>query len=176
MSAAFDPRSFKAWPIGPPRRYYPDRHYLLRFMEPKGAISTFDRSWYGRVLVERVEDLIARKRWKAGYREIIEFERMLTDDGIRIAKIFFHISAEEQLARFEEHMCNPMKRWKLTYEDFRNLTRWDDYTAAISDVVKRLVKDVDLSPRRPDDAVLAAASKHFENIDMLVQGLRGRTE
>ena len=95
-SAAFDPRSFKVWPIGPPRNYYLARLYLLRFMErlpPAGAITAFDRSWYGRVLVERVEELIPTRRWKAAYREITEFERMITDDGTRLVKLFFHITA-----------------------------------------------------------------------------------
>ena len=95
MSAAFDPRSFKVWPIGPPRNYYLARLYLLRFMErlpPAGAITAFDRSWYGRVLVERVEKLIPEPRWKAAYREINEFERMITDDGTRLVKLFFHIT------------------------------------------------------------------------------------
>ncbi len=81
VSAPMDPRSFKVWPIGAPRKYYLERHYLSRFVErlpPDGAITAFDRSWYGRVLVERVEKLTPTARWKAAYREINEFERMLT--------------------------------------------------------------------------------------------------
>lgn len=209
MSAAFDPRSFKVWPIGPPRKYYLNRHFLLRFMErlpPTGAISTFDRSWYGRVLVERVERLTTVKRWKAAYREIRDFERMLTDDGIKIVKIFFHISPEEQLARFEARLRDPIKRWKLSYEDFRNRLRWDDYAeaidemfektstpyapwtaiaandkkfariAAISEVVKRLGKGVDLRPAPLDESVIAAANDHFELEPSLIERLSGRTE
>ena len=129
-SAALDPRSFKVWPIGPPRNYYLARLYLLRFMgvlRPVGAITAFDRSWYGRVLVERVEKLIPTRRWKAAYREITEFERMMTDDGTRLVKLFFHISPEEQLRRFEARLHDPMKRWKLSFEDFRNRRHWDDY-------------------------------------------------
>ena len=79
MSARLDPRGFKVWPIGAPRRYYLDRHFLLRFMErlpPRGAITAFDRSWYGRVLVERVEELTPEERWCAAYREIVDFERL----------------------------------------------------------------------------------------------------
>jgi len=123
ISAALDPRSFKVWPIGAPRSYYLNRHFLLRFMErlpPRGAITAFDRSWYGRVLVERIEELAPEERWRAAYREIVDFERLITDDGTRLVKLFFHISQEEQLARFEERLKNPLKRWKLTYEDFRN--------------------------------------------------------
>ena len=139
-SAAFDPRSFKVWPIGPPRNYYLARLYLLRFMErlpPAGAITAFDRSWYGRVLVERVEKLIPEPRWKAAYREINEFERMITDDGTRLVKLFFHITAEEQLRRFEARLHDPMKRWKLSFEDFRNRRHWDDYVEATEEMLAR---------------------------------------
>ena len=86
MSAVLDPRGFKVWPISAPRQYYLDRHYLVRFFErlpPHGAISVFDRSWYGRVLVERVEALAHPKSWRRACREINEFERALTDHGTR---------------------------------------------------------------------------------------------
>ena len=140
ISASLDPRGFKVWPIGAPRGYYRERHYLARFMErlpPSGAICAFDRSWYGRVLVERVEGLTPERRWRAAYREIRQFERMLSDDGTRIVKIFFHISPEEQLARFRARLSDPMKRWKLSYEDFRNRARWDDHAAAIDEMFAR---------------------------------------
>ena len=84
MSAVLDPRGFKVWPISAPRKYYLERHFLVRFFErlpPRGAISVFDRSWYGRVLVERVEGLASQKDWRRAYREINEFERILTDHG-----------------------------------------------------------------------------------------------
>ena len=87
ISAALDPRSFKVWPIGAPRNYYLERPYLLRFMErlpPKGAISAFDRSWHGRVLVERIENLTPEKRWRQGFQEIRNFEKMMSDDGSRL--------------------------------------------------------------------------------------------
>ena len=209
MSAAFDPRSFKVWPIGPPRNYYLARLYLLRFMErlpPAGAIAAFDRSWYGRVLVERVEKLIPEPRWKAAYREINEFERMITDDGTRLVKLFFHITAEEQLRRFEARLHDPMKRWKLSFEDFRNRRHWDDYVeateemlartstsnapwcvvaaedkkhgriAALTEVVRRLGRGVDLGPPALDDAVLAEAQHHFQLEPSQIARLSGRTE
>ena len=209
MSAAFDPRSFKVWPIGPPRNYYLARLYLLRFMErlpPAGAIAAFDRSWYGRVLVERVEKLIPEPRWKAAYREINEFERMITDDGTRLVKLFFHITAEEQLRRFEARLHDPMKRWKLSFEDFRNRRHWDDYVeateemlartstsnapwcvvpaedkkygriAALTEVVRRLGRGVDLGPPALDDAVLAEAQQHFQLEPSQIARLSGRTE
>ena len=209
ISAALDPRSFKVWPIGAPRPYYLDRHFLLRFMErlpPRGAITAFDRSWYGRVLVERVEELTPEERWRAAYREIIDFERLVTDDGTRLVKLFFHISQDEQLSRFEQRLKNPLKRWKLTYEDFRNRGKWSDYSRAIDDmfaktstdfapwtviaasnkkyariaametVVDCLGKDVDLSPPPVEPEVLAAAREHFEISSKLVESLAGRTD
>ena len=140
MSAVMDPRGFKVWPIAAPRNFHKERHFLYRFWErvpPVGAISVFDRSWYGRVLVERVERLTPEEDWRRGYREIIEFERMLHDDGARIVKIFMHITPEEQLRRFEQRLTDPMKRWKLTYEDFRNRDRRPDYEVAVEEMVAR---------------------------------------
>lgn len=140
ISQALDPRSFKVWPIGAPRNYYLERHYLLRFMErmpPAGAISAFDRSWYGRVMVERVEQLTPEHRWRGAYDEIIHFERMLVDDNTRLVKLFFHISPDVQLSRFEERLSNPVKRWKLTVEDFRNRAHRDATEEAVNDMFAR---------------------------------------
>jgi polyphosphate kinase 2 (PPK2 family) len=208
MSAALDPRSFKVWPIGAPRNYYLDRHYLLRFMDrlpPKGAISAFDRSWYGRVLVERVEGLAPPKRWKAAFEEINLFEQLLVDDGARLVKVFFHISKDEQLRRFEERLRDPLKRWKLSYEDFRNREKWDAYVeaaeemfartekaapwlvlscedkragriAAMEAIVERLSDGVDLSPPALDDRIIAAVREHFDMAPETVRTLVGRTE
>jgi polyphosphate kinase 2 (PPK2 family) len=209
ISAALDPRSFKVWPIGAPRRYYLARHFLLRFMErlpPNGAITAFDRSWYGRVLVERVEELTPEERWRAAYREINDFERMITDDGTRLVKLFFNISPEEQLARFEARLLDPLKRWKLSYEDFRNRNRWDDYATAIDEMFENtstdyapwhvipandkkhariaamsaiadcLSRDVDLSPPTLDDAVIDAAREQLDLKPSLIDSLAGRTE
>lgn len=209
ISAALDPRSFKVWPIGAPRPYYLDRHFLLRFMErlpPRGAISAFDRSWYGRVLVERVEELAPQDRWQAAYREISEFERMIVDDGVRLVKLFFHISPDEQLARFEDRLHNPLKRWKLSYEDFRNRRRWDDYAIAIDEMFKKTStahapwnvipandkkyarvaamkaivdcfgRNVDLSPPALDDSVIAEVRQHLDVKQSLIDSLAGRTD
>ncbi|WP_158964290.1 polyphosphate kinase 2 family protein [Chachezhania sediminis] len=209
LSAPLDPRGFKVWPIGAPSPYYLDRHYLLRFMErlpPSGAIAAFDRSWYGRVLVERVEGLAHPDRWRAAYDEIRDFEKLLLDDGTRLVKLFFHITPDEQLKRFHERLHDPLKRWKLTYEDFRNREKWDDYADAIDEMFKRtstgaapwhlipsnhkktgritaldhiadtLARGVDLDPQLPDDEVLAAAGKVMKIDPDLVDSLRGRTE
>jgi len=137
LTEKLDPRGFHVWPIGPPRPDEQGRHYLYRFwrsLPQPGALAIFDRSWYGRVLVERVEGLIAKSAWRRAYDEINDFERMLVDDGVRIVKIFLHISAEEQLERFAERLSNPYKRWKLTEDDIRNHRRRDHYVEAIEDM------------------------------------------
>ena len=195
ISSVLDPRSFKVWPISAPRPYYLDRHFLLRFMErlpERGTITAFDRSWYGRVLVERVEGFTPKERWMAGYREINDFERLITDDGARLVKIFFHISPEEQLERFADRLENPLKRWKLTYDDFRNRDKWEAYSGAIDDmfaktstdwapwtlipannkkyariaaieaIVDCLGKDVDLSPQPVEPKIIEAARQELD--------------
>lgn len=209
ISSAMDPRGFKVWPIGAPRKYYLERHFLTRFFErlpPHGAISAFDRSWYGRVLVERVEELTPEPRWRAAYGEIVDFERMLTADGIRIVKLFLHIDPDEQLRRFERRLLDPLKRWKLSYEDFRNRGNWDAYAAAIDEmferthtpeapwtaipandkkfariaamdeIVRTLGKGIDLSPPELEANVLDQARRHFELPAAIITGLSGRTD
>jgi polyphosphate kinase 2 (PPK2 family) len=164
MSAVMDPRGFKVWPIAAPRDVDKERHFLYRFWErvpPVGGISVFDRSWYGRVLVERVENLATKEEWRRAYREINEFERMLIDDGARIVKIFLHITPEEQLRRFEQRLADPMKRWKLTYEDFRNRKRRPDYERAIDEMVSRT------STARAPWNVIAANDKKYARIEAL---------
>jgi polyphosphate kinase 2 (PPK2 family) len=135
-----DPRSFKVHPISAPSSHERGKHYLQRFWEKlpeAGQIVVFDRSWYGRVLVERVEGFATNREWRRGYKEINQFERLLAEDGIRIAKIFLNISPGEQIRRFKDRVNNPLKRWKLSYEDFRNRERWADYEIAIEDMMEK---------------------------------------
>jgi polyphosphate kinase 2 (PPK2 family) len=137
---ALDPRSFKVHPISAPASHERGKHYLQRFWEKlpeHGQIVVFDRSWYGRVLVERVEGFAAKREWRRGYDEINQFECLLVEDGIRIVKIFLHISSGEQIRRFKDRLTNPLKRWKLSYEDFRNRERWADYEVAIEDMMEQ---------------------------------------
>jgi AMP-polyphosphate phosphotransferase len=137
---ALDPRSFKVYPIAAPPSHERGRHYLQRFWEKlpePGQIVVFDRSWYGRVLVERVEGLASKREWCRGYEEINEFERMMVADGIRVVKCFLHITPAEQIRRFKDRVTNPLKRWKLSYEDFRNRSRWADYEVAIEDMMEK---------------------------------------
>lgn len=136
---ALDPRSFKVHAIAAPTRREKSLHYLQRFWErlpEHGQIVVFDRSWYGRVLVERVEAYATPTEWRRAYNEINDFERMLLEDDTRLVKIFLHITPEEQMHRFRARLTDPLKRWKLSYEDFRNHGRWKDYEAAIEDMVE----------------------------------------
>jgi AMP-polyphosphate phosphotransferase len=135
---ALDPRSFKVHPIAAPSSHERGKHYLQRFWEKlpeHGQIIVFDRSWYGRVLVERVEGFATMQEWRRAYEEINQFERLLVEDGIRIVKIFLHITPGEQIRRFKDRVTDPLKRWKLSYEDFRNRQRWADYELAIEDMM-----------------------------------------
>jgi AMP-polyphosphate phosphotransferase len=135
-----DPRSFRVHPISAPSPRERAQHYLQRFWErlpQRGQIVVFDRSWYGRVLVERVEGLASPAEWKRACREINEFERTLVDNDIRLVKIFLHITPDEQIRRFKDRLSNPRKRWKLSYEDFRNRERWSDYEVATKEMMER---------------------------------------
>lgn len=137
---AMDPRSLKVWPIGAPNEIERRQHYLQRFwsrLPERTQISVFDRSWYGRVLVERVEDLAKPAEWKRAYGEINDFEQQLVDDGIRVVKFFLHVSKDEQLRRLEDRLRNPLKRWKLSYEDFRNRDKWKEYVEAAEEMFAR---------------------------------------
>lgn len=141
MTAKLDPRGYHVYAIAAPN-HGKNRHYLWRFWRrllppDEKQIVIFDRSWYGRVLVERVEGFASEHEWKRAYREINDFERQLADSGALIVKYFFHIDKDEQLRRFEARKSTPHKCWKLTQEDFRNRGQWDAYEAAIKEMVVR---------------------------------------
>ena len=102
-----------------------------------GRTTLYDRSWYGRVLVERVEGFAREAEWRRAYAEINDFEDQLVSHGVVLLKFWLHITADEQLARFKEREKIPYKRWKLTEEDWRNRERWDDYEQAVNDMVER---------------------------------------
>jgi len=164
MASVMDPRGFKVWPIGAPSDEEKARHYLARFWDrlPKQReIAVFDRSWYGRVLVERVEGFAVPDDWRRAYDEINAFEAMLLDSGTRIAKIFLYIDRDEQARRFEKRLRDPLKRWKLTEEDLRNRERWDDYEAAVNDMLERTD-----TPEAPWH-VVAANQKKFARVNAL---------
>jgi polyphosphate kinase 2 (PPK2 family) len=135
-----DPRGFHVYPIGPPTSDEQGKHYLYRFwnkLPSPGTIAIFDRSWYGRVLVERVEKLTPKKRWKEAYREIRNFEEALVDDGIDLIKIFLAINKNEQSKRFDERAHDPYKQWKLTSEDLQARKHWNKYVEAVDDLFEK---------------------------------------
>lgn len=128
-----DPRGYDVHSIGAPTDMELLRHYLHRFwvrLPKPGNFGIFDRSWYGRLLVERVEKLIDKAVWKRAYREINQFEQLLIDDGVPILKFFLHISDEEQLRRFEARQADPFRSWKLTDDDWRNRKKRMEYEKA----------------------------------------------
>ena len=140
ISWPLDPRGLKVWPIAAPTPEEKGHHYLYRFWKrlPRpGQLVIFDRSWYGRVLVERIEGFATDAEWQRAYDEINEFERMLHDDGICLVKIYLHITKDVQLARFRARFQDPLKRWKLSSEDLRNRDRWDEYEVAVEEMFRR---------------------------------------
>jgi polyphosphate kinase 2 (PPK2 family) len=140
ITEPLDPRGVHVWPIGRPDPIDQGKHYLYRFwtrLPEPGTIAIFDRSWYGRVMVEFIEGLIDKETRDRAYEEINDFERTLADNGVRLVKFFFHITPEEQLKRFRERLTNPYKRWKLTEEDIRNREKWDEYVKAAERMFQR---------------------------------------
>jgi polyphosphate kinase 2 (PPK2 family) len=140
ITEKMDPRGYEVFPIAAPTGEDKTHHYLWRFwrrLKPpdEKQILIFDRSWYGRVLVERLEGFCTEGEWKRAYREINEFERQLVDFGTILAKFWIQISKEEQLRRFQARQETPYKAWKLTDEDWRNREKWDLYEEAISDML-----------------------------------------
>ena len=139
VTAALDARHYQVIPIAAPTDEERAQHYLWRFwrhLARDGRITIFDRSWYGRVLVERVEGFASEDEWKRAYAEINDFEEQLTDHGVVMLKYWVHIDKDEQLARFQAREETPHKRWKLTDEDWRNREKWDDYALAVNDMVE----------------------------------------
>ncbi len=140
LTARWDPRHFSVWPIPAPSQTEKERHFLWRFwccMPAAGEIAVFDRSWYGRVLVERVEGFASRKEWRRAYDEINEFEAQQEQNGATIVKLFLHVTQEVQDQRLRDRLEHPWKRWKINAEDFRNRARRPDYLLAIHDMFAR---------------------------------------
>ena len=138
VTEKLDPRGYVVYSIAAPQGEDKTRHYLYRFwrrLPERGQIAVFDRTWYGRVLVERVEGFAAEAEWKRAYKEINSFERQLKDFGIILAKFWIHISREEKLRRFEERKAIGYKSWKLTDEDWRNRQKWGAYEEAVEEML-----------------------------------------
>ncbi|MBR3739536.1 MAG: polyphosphate:AMP phosphotransferase [Clostridia bacterium] len=135
-----DPRGFDVRPIASPLPHELNRHYLWRFwtrLPRTGHICIFDRTWYGRVMVERIEGFCSEKDWKRAYNEINEFERQLTDWGAVVIKFWLHIDQDTQLARFNDRQNTPEKQWKITDEDWRNREQWPEYEEAVDEMLQK---------------------------------------
>jgi AMP-polyphosphate phosphotransferase len=140
LVSELDPRHVRVVQFAAPTYDEKRHHWLWRFwpsLPGWGGMSVFDRSWYGRVLVERVEKLATTEQWSRGYDEINHFERMLTAEGMILVKFFIHLSDKEQLKRFEARERDPLKTWKLTDEDWRNRKQRKRYAAAVEDMLDR---------------------------------------
>lgn len=134
-----DPRHVRVSQFAAPTEDEKRHHFLNRFQSSLpgwGGMAILDRSWYGRVLVERVEKLTPKKDWRRAYGEIRNFEEGLAAEGMVIVKFWMHISEEEQLKRFEARADEPLKQWKLTDEDWRNRDRWSDYEKAVEEMLE----------------------------------------
>ena len=138
LTASLDPRHVRVTPIGPPSEEERRHHFLWRFqpsLPGRGEMTVFDRSWYGRLLVERVEKEIDKNTAAQSAKEIVEFEQMLIHDDVTIVKFWLHISEKEQLRRFNDRASDPLKNWKLTSDDWRNREKRGAYLKALDFMV-----------------------------------------
>jgi polyphosphate:AMP phosphotransferase len=164
LTGALDARQYRVVPVAAPTEEEKAQPYLWRFWRhlPRlGGITFFDRSWYGRVLVERVEGFCAEPEWMRAYGEINDFEDQLTSRGIIVAKFWMHISQEEQLRRFKEREDTRFKRFKITPEDWRNRERWPEYQRAVCDMVDRTSTD------HAPWTLVEAEDKYFARVKVL---------
>ena len=140
ITEKLDPRVLRVYSIVKPTEEEYRRHYLWRFwckMPPQGEIAIFDRSWYGRLLVERVEGFCSEKEWRRAYGEINAMEKALIDGGAVLMKFYLHISKEEQLKRFEQRAADPYKHWKISEEDWRNRKKWKEHIEAAEEMFEQ---------------------------------------
>jgi AMP-polyphosphate phosphotransferase len=158
LTEGLDPRSVRVHPIGPPTEMEQGTHWLFRFwtnLPSPGTIAIFDRSWYGRVLVERVDKLISKKQIELAFDEINQFEKILYQDGVRIIKIFLAITKDEQYGRFQDRLNDPYKQWKLSMADIKARKQWDEYVKAVDQILKKS------NPKFAPWVVIPANSKKF---------------
>ena len=140
LTAKMDPRGYVVHPTASPNPVERQYHYLWRFwrdMPKAGHITIFDRTWYGRVMVERIEGFCTKSEWRRAYREINDIERTLTREGVLVLKFWMQIDKDEQERRFRERQENPEKQWKITEEDWRNREKWDQYETAVNEMLIR---------------------------------------
>jgi polyphosphate kinase 2 (PPK2 family) len=164
VTAAMEAGDFRVIPVAAPTEDESKYHYLWRFwrdLPAAGKVVIFDRTWYGRVLVERLEGFAAAAEWQRAYDEINDFESQLVEHGYFVAKFWLHISPEEQLARFKAREETAYKKHKITEEDYRNRERWDDYVTAVDQKILRTTSEG--APWH----VIPANSKQFARIATL---------
>ena len=164
ITEPLDARFFKVYPFAAPTDIERAHHYLWRFwncIPMSGRMTIFDRSWYGRVLVERIEGFAGDDEWRRAYAEINEFEDQLIESGIVLLKFWLQISKEEQLARFQSREVTPHKQWKLQDEDWRNRERWDDYAIAAHEMIQQT------SVAKSPWVLVENDNKHFGRIKVL---------
>ncbi|MBK6605899.1 MAG: UDP-galactose-lipid carrier transferase [Leptospiraceae bacterium] len=164
LTSRIDPRLYTVSSIAAPNEVERNHHYLWRFwnkIPAHGNIGIFDRSWYGRVLVERVEGFTSEENWQRAFGEIVNFEDDLSDSGAIIIKYWLHVSSEEQLKRFNARKDDPLKRWKLTEEDWRNRDKWPLYEEAAEEAFSKTHK-----PNAPWH-IIPANDKYFARTEVL---------
>lgn len=164
LTQAMDPRGYEVVPVAAPNDIEKSHHYLWRFWEkiPKaGHMAIFDRTWYGRVLVERIEGFAKEEEWKRAYSEINNMEEQFTNAGYIVLKFWMHIDKDEQERRFRERENTPAKQWKITDEDWRNRARWDEYEKSVDEMIVRT------STEDAPWIVVEANSKYYARIKVL---------
>lgn len=164
LTSHMDPRGYQVNPTASPNDTEKAHHYLWRFWNnvPKaGHIAIFDRTWYGRVMVERIEGFCSEEEWKRAYQEINEMEEHLANSGCIVLKFWLHIDKDEQERRFKERMENPEKQWKITDEDWRNREKWDDYEKAVDEMLVRT------STTYAPWEIIEANSKYYARVKVL---------
>ncbi|HUZ19510.1 MAG TPA: UDP-galactose-lipid carrier transferase [Acidimicrobiales bacterium] len=164
LVSRLDPRHVRVGEYAAPSNDERRHHFLLRFagnVPGWGGMAVFDRSWYGRVLVERVEGFATEAEWRRAYDEIVAFERSLVEEGVSLVKFWLHISAEEQERRFLSRQADPLRRWKLTDEDWRNREKRPAYEVAVEEMFER----TDHRQARWD--IIAAENKPYARVKVL---------
>ena len=164
LTEPLDPRGYEVVPTAAPNDIEKAHHYLWRFwksMPKDGHMTIFDRTWYGRVMVERIEGFCSQPEWHRAYREINQMEQQLTDHGVIVLKFWLQIDKDEQERRFKERMENPEKQWKITDEDWRNREKWDDYVKAVDEMILRT------STTYAPWTIVEANSKYYARIKIL---------
>jgi polyphosphate kinase 2 (PPK2 family) len=159
-----DPRHVRVAQFAAPSPDEVRHHFLHRFwpaLPGWGGMTVYDRSWYGRVLVERVEGFATPEQWRRGYEEIVAFEHGLAEEGAIIVKLWLHISPKEQLKRFESRAADPLKTWKLTAEDWENRKKRPEYEEAVEEMLDRTDR------RRARWRLIAAESKRYARVEVL---------